>query len=127
MRSKLGMPSSLQHTASPSMIHERERQAGERLDDQWEAVGQVVAGAAVEPHSRSVLTGNDTKPSCLISCNQAPPERGFGALVGRHGAIKPDGRVRVRGDIDPPPLKWSDLRYVFDIQEDCNGKEAIQA
>ena len=29
--------------------------------------------------------------------------------------------------VDPPPLKWSDLRYVFDIQEDCNGKEAIQA
>jgi hypothetical protein len=28
---------------------------------------------------------------------------------------------------DPTPLKWSDLRYVFDIQEDCNGKEAIQA
>src|SRR6516225_8940333 len=27
---------------------------------------------------------------------------------------------------DRPPLKWSDLRYVFDIQEDCNGKEAIQ-
>jgi len=31
------------------------------------------------------------------------------------------------GKNDPPPLKWSDLRYVFDIQEDCNGKEAIQA
>jgi hypothetical protein len=30
-------------------------------------------------------------------------------------------------NIDPPPLKWSDLRYVFDIQEDRNGKEAIQA
>jgi len=29
--------------------------------------------------------------------------------------------------VDPPPLKWSGLRYVFDIQEDCNGKEAIQA
>jgi hypothetical protein len=27
---------------------------------------------------------------------------------------------------DPPPLKWSDLRHVFDIKEDCNGKEAIQ-
>jgi hypothetical protein len=27
---------------------------------------------------------------------------------------------------DPPPSKWSDLRYVFDIKEDCNGKEAIQ-
>jgi len=32
-----------------------------------------------------------------------------------------------RTKLDPPPLKWSDLRYVFDIQEDCNGKEAIQA
>src|SRR5215813_13205160 len=30
-------------------------------------------------------------------------------------------------EADSPPLKWSDLRYVFDIQEDCNGKEAIQA
>jgi hypothetical protein len=28
---------------------------------------------------------------------------------------------------DPPPLKWSDLRYVFDTKEDRNGKEAIQA
>src|SRR6266404_4153592 len=28
---------------------------------------------------------------------------------------------------DPPPLKWSDLRYVFDIQEDCNGKERLTA
>jgi hypothetical protein len=27
---------------------------------------------------------------------------------------------------DPPPTKWSDLRYVFDIMEDCNGKEALQ-
>ena len=30
-------------------------------------------------------------------------------------------------DVIHPQLKWSDLRYVFDIQEDCNGKEAIQA
>ena len=35
--------------------------------------------------------------------------------------------VLTRAAADPPPLKWSDLRYVFDIQEDCNGKEAIQA
>jgi hypothetical protein len=28
---------------------------------------------------------------------------------------------------DAPPLKWSDLRYVSDIQEDGNGKEALQA
>ena len=36
-------------------------------------------------------------------------------------------RRDVAYDLDPSPLKWSDLRYVFDIQEDCNGKEAIQA
>jgi hypothetical protein len=35
--------------------------------------------------------------------------------------------INLSGLCDPPPLKWSDLRYVFDIQEDCNGKEAIQA
>ena len=28
---------------------------------------------------------------------------------------------------DPPPTKWSDLRCVFDIKEDCNDKEALQA
>src|SRR5881396_1991218 len=35
--------------------------------------------------------------------------------------------IRPKKRIDPPPLKWSDLRYVFDIKEDCNGKEALQA
>src|SRR5215831_19071250 len=32
-----------------------------------------------------------------------------------------------RNPSDPPPLKWSDLRYVSDIEEDGNGKEALQA
>src|SRR2546430_1780032 len=36
-------------------------------------------------------------------------------------------QLRMLKALDPPPLKWSDLRYVFDIQEDCNGKEALQA
>jgi hypothetical protein len=27
---------------------------------------------------------------------------------------------------DPPPPKWSDLRYVFDSQEGHDGKEALQ-
>jgi hypothetical protein len=30
-------------------------------------------------------------------------------------------------DSDPPPLKWSDLSYVFDSQEGHNGKEALQS
>jgi len=39
MRSKFGTPLSSQATASPSMMQERDPQAGERLDDQREAVG----------------------------------------------------------------------------------------
>jgi hypothetical protein len=34
------------------------------------------------------------KPSCLISCSHISPEGGRSALVGRHGAINPAGRVR---------------------------------
>jgi hypothetical protein len=45
-------------------------------------------------------------------------------LVEPFASVYDDGS---RIGVDPPPLKWSDLRYVFDIQEDCNGKEAIQA
>jgi len=29
--------------------------------------------------------------------------------------------------LNPPLLKWPNLRYVFDIKDDCNSKEAIQA
>ena len=29
--------------------------------------------------------------------------------------------------IDPPPLKWSDLKYVFGIKEDCYGEETVHA
>jgi hypothetical protein len=65
------------------MIHERERQAGERLDDQREAVGQVVAGAAVEPHSRSVLTGNDTEAIVLDLVQPGPARARFWGLGGK--------------------------------------------
>jgi len=37
----------------------------------------------------------------------------------RHGA-RP-------GLCDPPPLKWSDLKYVFGIKEDCYGEETVRA
>ena len=30
----------------------------------------------------------------------------------------PYGFILLPGTTDPPPLKWSDLRYVFDIKED---------
>jgi hypothetical protein len=51
-------------------------------------------------------------------------------LVENFGQRKDGAGVNVVQQQDalaPPPLKWSDLRYVFDIKEDCNGKDAIQA
>ncbi len=40
-------------------------QAGERLDDQREAVGEVVAGAAVQPHAVAVLARDDAEAVVL--------------------------------------------------------------
>ena len=37
-----------------------------------------------------------------------------------------DGDEPTVRETDPPPLKWSDLRYVFDSQEGHDGKEALQ-
>ena len=56
-----------------------------------------------------------------------PPNFERDALAGRHPAIQVNVDATTMIQADPPPMKWSDLRYVFDIQEDCDGKEAIQA
>jgi hypothetical protein len=40
-------------------------QAGQRLDDQREATGEVVARTAVESHLRAVLAGNDAEAVVL--------------------------------------------------------------
>src|SRR5215471_13211674 len=36
-------------------------QAGQRLNDQREAAGEVIAGTAVEPHPAASLAGNDSE------------------------------------------------------------------
>jgi hypothetical protein len=70
-------------------------QAGERLDNQREPIGQIIAWAAVEPNAAAVLVGDDPEAVVLISCSQNPLQGGVEALVGRHGAMKPDGSVRM--------------------------------
>src|SRR6516165_2066889 len=64
--------------------------------------------------------------------NRSLPQT-MGSMLRRSSAAVATSRAghrpprSVREGHDPPPLKWSDLRYVSDIQEDCNGKEALQA
>ena len=36
-------------------------QPGERINDQREAMGEIVAGTAIEPHLRAILAGNDAE------------------------------------------------------------------
>jgi hypothetical protein len=38
-----------------------------------------------------------------------------------------DPKVVMMSQSDPPPLKWSDLKYVFGIKEDCYGEETVHA
>jgi len=40
-------------------------QAGQRLDDQREAIGEVVARTAIEPHPLTILASNDTEAVVL--------------------------------------------------------------
>src|SRR5215831_9726504 len=71
-----------------------------------------------------LLSDNCRTPLCGIKVARTR-SRSLDHLVGAGEQRRRNGETEYLGD--PPPLKWSDLRYVFDIQEDCNGKEAIQA
>jgi hypothetical protein len=76
-------------------------QPRECLDNEREAIGQVIARPAVEPHPVAVLAGDAPEPSHLISCSHSAPEGRCEAFVGRHGAMNPAGRARGRNDITP--------------------------
>jgi hypothetical protein len=76
MRSKLAIPSSPHATASPR-----------------EALGQIIAGPAVELHPRAILAGDHAETVVLDLVQPRLAEGGRGAEVGRHGAMKPAGRA----------------------------------
>jgi hypothetical protein len=57
-------------------------------------MGEIIAGAAVEPHMCAVLPGDDPKPVVLHLMQPLGPEGNLSVLVGRHGAMNPVGRVR---------------------------------
>jgi hypothetical protein len=71
-------------------------QLGERINDQREAVGEIIARTTVEPDLRASLPGDDAEASCLISCSHWLQEGSLSVLVGRHGAMNPAGRARIR-------------------------------
>jgi hypothetical protein len=54
-------------------------QAGQRLDDQREAMGEVIARTAIEPHARAVLPGNNPK---AIMLDLVQPLAARGQLIG---------------------------------------------
>ena len=70
-------------------------QAGERLSNQREARGEVIAGAAVEPHAVAILACDNPEAIVLDFMQpQVSPEGNLSVFAGRHGAMKPAGRVR---------------------------------
>jgi hypothetical protein len=57
-------------------------------------MGEVVARAAVEPHLRASLAGNDAEAIVLDLVQPWLSEGSLSVLVGRHGAMNPAGKVR---------------------------------
>src|SRR5262245_7521673 len=70
-------------------------QAGQRLDDQREAVSEVVAWTTIKPHSRAVLPGNYPK---AIVLDLVQPLAAGGQLIGFGWEARCDepGRVLTR-------------------------------
>ena len=69
-------------------------QLRQRIDNERETVGEVVTGSAIQPHPLAFLAGNDAEAVVLDFVQPFSPGRGCGAFVGRHGSMKPAGRVR---------------------------------
>jgi hypothetical protein len=80
-------------------------QPGERINDQREAAGEVIARTAIEPHLRALLACNDSEAVVLISCSHWLPDGSLSVLVGRHGAMNPAGKVRAIHDDTRVPLE----------------------
>ena len=62
---------------------------GERINDQREAAGEVVAGPAIEPHPLTILAGDDSESIVLnlMQPQAAGRQRvGFGGEVRRNEA-----------------------------------------
>src|SRR5262249_52092708 len=69
MRSNEATPLSSQAAASPSMMQERERRRASVSTISGKLTGEVIAGAAVEPHLRASLAGNDAEAVMLDFVN----------------------------------------------------------
>src|SRR5262249_49378272 len=66
-------------------------QTGECLDNQWEAVGEIVAGAAVEPHAVAILASDDPEPVMLDFVQPRLARwrlQGFGRQAGRDETVR---------------------------------------
>src|SRR5215831_15566981 len=96
MRSKEATPLSSQATASPSMMQERERRRANVSTISGKRWVRSLPGRLYSLTCAPVLRAIMRKPSCLISCSHWPPEGSLSVLVGRHGAMNPAGRVRIR-------------------------------
>jgi hypothetical protein len=76
-----------------------------------EAIAEIIARAAVEPHLCALMPAMTRNPSCLISSSHWLPDGSSSVLLGRHGATNPAGRVRC--NIAPRAKAYSRMAQQF--------------
>jgi hypothetical protein len=83
------------------MMQERRRKACQRLNDQREAAGEVVARTAIEAHTLAVLAGNDAE---AVMFDFMQPLAAGGQLIGfgwetRRNESRREGMLQHAGQI----------------------------
>jgi hypothetical protein len=66
---------------------------GVRWNEQWKTPREVIARTAIERYPFAVFAGDDAEAG-PAACGFTKSSTTLSALVGRHGAMNPAGRVR---------------------------------
>jgi len=72
----------------------------QRIDDQWEAISQIIAWSAIEPHLRAVLAGNDAEAIMLYLVDPLAARRQASGFCGQARRDEPGRQGTLQHEVD---------------------------